>query len=187
MRYILVLTVLLLTVSCSTFQKGNEALYAKEYQTAITDFQNALAENPNNIMIKRKLGYAHFKNADYNQAAAIFDEILGVKADDSDSSFFLGLSLIGAGKRSEGFTVLSDFQDPNMFELKQAVVYEAGAMQGQDLPTDVILTRMEKARDTGYCRFLQNAESGPGTTNEIGFSRLYLPLYNPAACQSGPF
>ncbi|WP_084448473.1 tetratricopeptide repeat protein [Desulfovibrio inopinatus] len=187
MRYFLVLILLFASVSCSTYQKGNEALYAKDYQSSIADFEKALAENPNDLVVKRKLGYAFYKNKEYDKAVKIFDEVIGVKHNDPDSTFFLGLSLIGAGERVEGFKVLLDFKDGPMYELKQAVVYEAGVLQHQDLPIDIILTRMEQARDTGYCMFLQNAEAGPGSTNETGFSRLYLPLYNPAACEGGPF
>jgi predicted Zn-dependent protease len=178
-RIAVVLTVALL-VACSGSQRANSDLFAGAYARAAEEFEALTAKEPGDVMAWRKLGYARYKSLELRAAISAFEETLRLAPGDPDATFYLGQSLIASGRQREGLEVLAGYAHPDMFFMAQTSAGEAKRLGGTGLPDQVVVEKMERARDVGFARqrLYQAGDKGFGSGQ---WGRLYLPIRNPAA------
>jgi len=77
---------------CSAYMAGNLELSQQKYDAAISDFQEALAKDPDHWQARRQLGYAYIKAGQYDKAIEELTKVLQQRPGDPDATYYLGLA-----------------------------------------------------------------------------------------------
>lgn len=132
--------------------QGNLALARGDYQGAEDLFQGILKDNPGNLTVRRRLAMTYYfmgrdsDPAKFNQAVEQFEFIKEKRALQPEEQLYSGLSLVGQGKRDEGFTVLKILSHPTKFRIQQFVRERAVQLEpSHELPLRKLFSEMEKA------------------------------------------
>jgi tetratricopeptide (TPR) repeat protein len=117
----------LLLLGCSPYMKGAMQLDRKNYNAAISNFEEALAQNPENWKARQRLGFSYLKTGQLDRAIDEFNMVLGdpeyvlpttamsftataprqpgrapgLKPGDPKSTYYLGLAYLHNGQRLE--------------------------------------------------------------------------------------
>lgn len=132
--------------------QGNLALIQGDYARAESIFLKALAEKPDDLTVRRRLAMTYYymgRDQDatrFDQAVEQFALIQDKRALQPEEEFYYGLSLIGQGRREQGFAVLKAFRYPLKFRIQQYVQERATQLEPyQELSARQIFVEMEKA------------------------------------------
>lgn len=147
------LLLLILSAGCAgSLTRGNLALARGDYQSAENIFQQALENDPENLTVRRRLAMTYYfmgrdiDPARFSLAVNEFENIGERRALHPEEQFYLGLSQIGKGQRTEGFETLAGFSHPHKFRLQQQVRLRAAQLAPlKELPSGTIFSEMEKA------------------------------------------
>jgi tetratricopeptide (TPR) repeat protein len=82
----------------SLFQKGNDLMEAGEYAEAAQTFEKALELEPDNVETLTKLGMAHYKLVQLDQAIEAYTKALALKPDDVSVMSNLGVAYYRFGR-----------------------------------------------------------------------------------------
>jgi tetratricopeptide (TPR) repeat protein len=93
------IVVSMLLVGCSSHIKGNMNLEWKNYEAAIQNFQEDLAQNPDRWQSRQRLGFAFLKTKQSDKAIEEFKRVLEMQPEDPFSTYYLGLAYLEQGDR----------------------------------------------------------------------------------------
>jgi tetratricopeptide (TPR) repeat protein len=77
---------------CSAYMRGNFKLSQKQYEAAITDFQEALARDPDHWQARRQLVCAYVNGGQYDKAIEELTKVLQQRPGEPDATYYLGLA-----------------------------------------------------------------------------------------------
>ncbi len=142
---------------CSPAVRGSMALTAGDYDQALARYNEALAQDPDSIPLRQRIGLTYFTKKDYASAEASFRDILQRQPGEPNAAFYLGLSRIGKGEVRPALDELTRFSWPGKYYHQKYVRDEA-----------VLLLRHETMPPAEATRRLQNAlEEGRKEQNLI--------------------
>lgn len=114
-KWILLLSVFLLVSPCVLFAAGDDLLEkgiaefkAENYEEALTFFERAYKEKPNDPRITSYLGLTHREMQNYSEAVRFFKETLNLDPKAADVKFLLSEMLLGMGNYEEALSVIED-------------------------------------------------------------------------------
>jgi tetratricopeptide (TPR) repeat protein len=148
----LILLLLFLSGCAGPVGQGNMALLRGDYQQAEALFQKAIAEDPENLTARRRLGMTYFymgRDKDptkFGPAVEQFEIIGESRTMQPEEQFYYGLSLIGQGHRDKGFAALKTLSHPTKFRVQQFVRERAAQLEAfRELPLRKLFAEMEKS------------------------------------------
>jgi len=115
----------LLLSGCSFGVSGGLILNDADQRRAIGIYKEALAKEPGNWVLHRRLGLAYFDLKDYALAEQSLQTVQELSPGEPESLLYLGLSRIGKGEREAGLDVLASFRWPGKFYHQKFVQEEA--------------------------------------------------------------
>ncbi|OIO05625.1 MAG: hypothetical protein AUJ49_01050 [Desulfovibrionaceae bacterium CG1_02_65_16] len=150
---VLALCLLLLAASatgCSPAVRGSMALGKGDYAAALANYNEALADNPDSIYIRQRIGLTYFTMRDYAKAEACFRDILSRAPGEPNALFYLGLSRIGKGEGQAALTDLTRFRWPFKYYQQKFVQEEASRLLTHpDIAADEAIADLQDALDKG--------------------------------------
>lgn len=115
----------LLLSGCSIGVSGGLILTDADQRQAIERYKAALAKEPDDWLLHRRLGLAWFDLKDYAQAGQSLQQVQALSPGEPVSLLYLGLSRIGKGEREAGLDGLATFRWPGKFYHQKFVQEEA--------------------------------------------------------------
>ena len=85
-------------IGCSMSMKANIQLSKENYKGAITLYKEHLAQNPDDVQARSKLGFANLKTGRLDEAASEFESMLKAKPGYPFSVLYLGLVYLSQEK-----------------------------------------------------------------------------------------
>ncbi len=67
----------------TAIRKGNKLYKEGQYDKALTEYQQAVQQNPNNQVVKYNIGNTKFRSNDFPEAQKSFEDVLGSASPDS--------------------------------------------------------------------------------------------------------
>lgn len=139
-----------LLTGCSTAVRGSMALTSGDYDRALALYGEALAQDPDSIYLRQRVGLTHFTKKDYARAEASFREILSLRPGEPNAAFYLGLSRIGKGERGPALEDLLGFSWPDKYYQQLFVREEAERLlRHPDMPAAETITCLKDALEQG--------------------------------------
>jgi tetratricopeptide (TPR) repeat protein len=102
----------LLLPGCTFGVSGGFIFNDADQRRAIEIYKTALAKEPGDWMLHRRLGLAYFDLKDYALAEQSLQTVQALSPGEPESLLYLGLSRIGKGEREAGLDLLSTFSWP---------------------------------------------------------------------------
>lgn len=136
----------LLATACGGVQQGNWQMARGDHAAAEKTFTAILADRPDDVAARRRLGLVYFNTGRYELAAAQFKEARTASV--PDAQLLYGLSLVGAGRTAEGCQEMEAFSHPTLYRITQEIRAEVGRGCGQADPS-VLRARLRRAWDEG--------------------------------------
>ncbi len=118
------LTALLLS-GCSLGVSGGFIFTDADRRQAVERYKEALAREPDDWLLHRRLGMVYFDLNEYAQAEASLEKVQALYPGEPISLLYLGLSRIGKGEREAGLDLLATFRWPGKFYHQKFVQEEA--------------------------------------------------------------
>ena len=115
----------LLLSGCSISAGGSFIFTDADQRLAVERYKTALAKEPGDWMMQRRLGMAYFDLKDYALAEQSLAQVQALSPGEPVSLLYLGLSRIGKGEREAGLDLLSTFRWPFKFYHQKFVQEEA--------------------------------------------------------------
>lgn len=109
-RFLPLLVLALGLGACSPTIKGSMALHSKDYDQAISLYQEALKENPSNTRASSLLGQAYYRKGLNQEAVNALEPLMTRHPIDPDAPIFLGLAYLALGERDKGFGAFERFE-----------------------------------------------------------------------------
>lgn len=120
---------------------------------AFSSYGDFLYSGPSGAYQANRRGLLEFLNKDYFAAREIFKATLEQYPGNPDTVYYLGLTLIYMDEREAGFSLLSQYRDPNKFRTTQEVRWWADyCSKKPELTAQKIYETMNKARGEGFQR-----------------------------------
>jgi tetratricopeptide (TPR) repeat protein len=119
----------LLTSGCSFGVSGGFIFTDADQLRAIEIYKAALAREPDDWLLHRRLGLAYFDLKDYAQAEQSLQTVQALSPGEPLSLLYLGLSRIGKGEREAGLGGLTTFRWPDKFYHQKFVQEEAARLR----------------------------------------------------------
>lgn len=116
---------MLLLAGCALSVSGGLILTDADQRQAIERYKAALAREPDDWLLHRRLGLAYFDLKDYGLAEQSLQKVLVLAPSEPVSLLYLGLSRIGKGERQAGLDGLASFRWPGKFYHQKFVQEEA--------------------------------------------------------------
>lgn len=115
----------LLLSGCAAGPGGRLILSDEDRVQAIGRYKEALAKEPNDWPLHRRIGLLYFDLNDFAQAEQSLQEVQALSPGEPLSLLYLGLSRIGKGEREAGLDLLATFRWPGKFYHQKFVQEEA--------------------------------------------------------------
>lgn len=122
-------------------------LYLKQRRIheALEQFQAIRQQFPDHLEILGKIGLIHLELEDWTQAETDFRQMLKQAPDDDRNRYYLGMALIGQGKRKEAIEVMSPIRDTS--PIFSAAVLQLAYLYQQTGQTEQAITALRKLLD----------------------------------------
>ena len=134
-RGLLCLLLCVLFAGCATTQRrGEQALFAGQYDEAIHLFQATLAEHPDRLDARLGLGIALYKAGAMADAAVTLDEVLARAPTEGTALLYRGLAAIQQGEDAAAVEHLTRFRDVVRIPRFEALVTGALRILGNAEP-----------------------------------------------------
>jgi tetratricopeptide (TPR) repeat protein len=101
----------MLLIGCSSYIKGNMNLERENYEAAIQNYQQDLAQNPDHWQSRQRLGLAYLKTKQPDKAIAEFKQVLEKQPGDPFSTYYLGLAYLEKGDRSQSIETWKTYRN----------------------------------------------------------------------------
>ncbi|HEY7519769.1 MAG TPA: tetratricopeptide repeat protein [Methylomirabilota bacterium] len=138
MRRLLCLVFCVVLAGCATAQRrGEQALYAGQYNEAIHLFQSILAEDPDRLDARLGLGIALYKAGALADAALTLDEVLARAPAEGAALLYRGLAAIQQREDAVAVDHLTRFRDVARIPRFDAQVTQALRILGGAAPPSV--------------------------------------------------
>lgn len=135
---------------CAAGLDGRLILSDADRRQAVVRYQEALAREPGNWLLHRRLGLVQFALKDYAPAEKSFQEVLALSPGEPLSLLYLGLSRIGKGEREAGLAGLEAFRWPGKFYHQKFVQEEAARLRRHpEAPAEDVIGDILKALEDG--------------------------------------
>lgn len=154
----LALTVLCLCLltGCSPTVRGSMALASGDYDLALAHYNEALAQDPDSIYLRQRIGLTYFTRKDYVRAQATFQDILARSPGEPNALFYLGLSRIGKGEGQAALADLTIFAWSSKFYHQKFVREEAERLlRHPEMPPEEVIRNLLDALEEGRKEQLQ--------------------------------
>lgn len=125
----LCLIIALLLPGCTFGVSGGFIFNDADQRRAIGIYKAALAKEPGDWMLHRRLGLAYFDLKDYVLAEQSLQTVQALSPGEPVSMLYLGLSRIGKGEREAGLEELLAFRWPGKFYHQKFVQEEAARLR----------------------------------------------------------
>ncbi|MBU1039660.1 MAG: tetratricopeptide repeat protein [Proteobacteria bacterium] len=125
----LCLSASLLLPGCTFGVSGGFIFNDADQRRAIEIYKAALAKNPDDWMLHRRLGLAYFDLKDYVRAEQSLQTVQTLSPGEPESLLYLGLSRIGKGEREAGLKELLTYRWPGKFYHQKFVQEEAARLR----------------------------------------------------------
>lgn len=119
----------LLLPGCSLSAGGSFVFTDADQRLAVERYKTALAKEPGDWVLQRRLGLAYFDLKDYALAEQSLTRVQALSPGEPESLLYLGLSRIGKGEREAGLDLLADFRWPFKFYHQKFVREEAARLR----------------------------------------------------------
>jgi predicted Zn-dependent protease len=119
----------LLLAGCNINITSGLILSDADQRQAIERYKEALAKDPQDWMLHRRLGLAHFDLMEYALAEQSLQTVQTFSPGEPVSLLYLGLSRIGKGEREAGLDGLATFRWPGKFYHQKFVQEEAARLR----------------------------------------------------------
>jgi tetratricopeptide (TPR) repeat protein len=106
---------------CSAYMAGNWKFSQKQYDAAISYYQEALAKDPNYWQARRQLGLAYVRNGQYDKAVGELTKVLQQRPGDPDATYYLGLALLSNGERAKAAETWKSYKNTENPEVAEAI------------------------------------------------------------------
>jgi tetratricopeptide (TPR) repeat protein len=83
--------------SASDFEQGRAAIEKKDWKTAITHLDKALAKDRNNADIQSYLGFAHRNNGNWDEGIKFYRSALAINPNHKGANEYLGQAYLNRG------------------------------------------------------------------------------------------
>ena len=144
------LCTLCLVIGCSPTMRGSVALSQGHYGEALARYHEALAQEPDSIYLRQRIGLTYFAMGDYARAEGSFHNILLIVPGEPNAAFYLGLSRIGKGEREAGLALLQAFRWPDKFYQQKYVQEEALRLKNHpEAPAKEAIRNLQEALEAG--------------------------------------
>lgn len=148
-------------------REGIAKMDAKDYTGAIDSFLNALSQGHGAIQktdydINYYLGYAYYKNGDYEKAISTYDAILSLKPKEVDAHYYRALCELAVGDR--------DSADEDF------LFYTKSDPKNYDLYLDVYFCMVDAGYKTDATSYLQAAMDNATNLSDYDAGRMYYYL-----------
>jgi tetratricopeptide (TPR) repeat protein len=97
--------------STGFYSMGVKHLEDKEYDLAIEAFQKAREQDPENLLIKRELGVAHYRKAEIDKALPLLIEAFLADSTDGRTLFYLGTAFESTGDFPHALDIYRRYAD----------------------------------------------------------------------------
>lgn len=146
----LCLVPLVLLSACALGVSGGLILTDADQERAIARYQEALAREPDNWLLNRRIGLGWFNLADYPQAEQSLLEVQRLSPGEPVSLLYLGLARIGKGEREAGLDLLSTYRWPGKFYHQKFVQEEAQRVRRHpEVPAKEVIRNILDALEAG--------------------------------------
>jgi Flp pilus assembly protein TadD len=122
--FLCILTLVLLS-GCSINMTSGFIFTDADQRRAIERYKEALAGEPDDWMLHRRLGMAYFDLKDYALAEQSLEKVQALSPGEPVGLLYLGLSRIGKGEREAGLNLLATYRWPGKFYHQKYVQEEA--------------------------------------------------------------
>ncbi len=119
----------LLLSGCAFGVSGGLILTDADQRRAIERYKTALAREPDDWLLHRRLGLAYYDLKDYALAEQSLQQVQALSPGEPESLLYLGLSRIGKGEREAGLDGLAAFRWPGKFYHQKFVQEEAARLR----------------------------------------------------------
>ncbi len=96
---------------CSAYMAGNLKLSQKQYDAAISNYQEALAKDPSHWQARRQLGLAYVRTGQYDKAIGELEKVLAQRPGDPDATYYLGLARLSKEDRAKAAEVWKSYKN----------------------------------------------------------------------------
>ncbi len=134
--FVLALSLPLVLAACGPTIRGSMALHSRDYDQAVSLYQEALRTNPENTRAACLLGQAYYRKGMNQQAVDTLETLLSRRPDDPQAPIFLGLAYLALGDRDNGFASFERFQS-RIYRERRNVRAEAARLRDVE-PLDLV-------------------------------------------------
>lgn len=106
---------------CSGKTAGDVKMRFGNYEGAVQNFQEVLAQNPDDWETRRQLGIAYYNIGQYDQASAELTQVLNQHPEDPDALYYAGLARLREGRPQEALADWKKHHDPAHPAVQEAV------------------------------------------------------------------
>lgn len=139
-----------LLAGCSPAVRGSMALASGDYDLALSRYQEALAQDPDSLYLRQRIGLTYYKKKDFAQAEASFLDILARSPGEPNALFYLGLSRIGKGETATALDDLTRFSWPGKYYHQKFVREEAvRLLRHPEQPPAEVIRSLQDALEQG--------------------------------------
>ncbi|MCP4113331.1 MAG: tetratricopeptide repeat protein [Desulfobacteraceae bacterium] len=108
-------------LGCTAVQKSPLQMHHMSHDEAIQTYLEYLTKNPNDLMVKNRLGYAYLKTGNPDQAIKEFNEVLISEPGNPYSVLYIGLAYLKKNEFSKATTVWQGYRNKNQPIVEQEI------------------------------------------------------------------
>lgn len=120
-HFFAVLLVLSIGCGCSSRVAGDVKMRFGNYEGAVQNFQDVLAQNPEDWETRRQLGIAYYNIGQYDQASAELTQVLEQRPKDPNALYYAGLARLREGRPREALADWKKHHDPAHPAVQEAI------------------------------------------------------------------
>lgn len=148
--FVLALSLPLVLAACGPTIRGSMALHSRDYDQAISLYQEALRANPEDTRAASLLGQAYYRKGMNQEAVAALTPLMSRSPLDPDAPIFLGLAWLAQGEREKGFAAMEQFQSA-IYRERRNVLAEVARFRGMEqLNLEEVERAIYKAIEEGF-------------------------------------
>jgi len=149
--FVCILSGLIFICGCGKLHKADTRMGEENYNEAIELYKEHLAEHPDSLQVRTRLGYAYFRSGLNDEAIAEFKKVLESVPGEPDAVLYMGLAYLHKGDIDKGISVLENYQNKEYPKVEEEVLYQVYIMKDaenkQTLKSSEIADSIESAAD----------------------------------------
>lgn len=143
---IFIISLVVATAGCTPYMQANQALIRGDYDTAIADYEQIIANNPDWLWPRRKLTRAYALSGRYAQAVQQSNALLERESRDPWASVYGGAALLALGQEQDGAERIRQMSALPDFSIKMKTVRALEQhVLNLELPPSRVVARLDAA------------------------------------------